>query len=77
MQTIQIEVEDVFYNDMISRGIDIQKEFNKMIKKISYNQDKEKKDAFAILKTPIEDPIAWQKKLRQESDRDIYSEIIK
>ena len=39
MQTIKLEIEDSFYEDMLNKGINIQEEFYKMIDKITYNKE--------------------------------------
>ena len=36
MQTIQLNVDDKFYNDIIKSGIDLQHELKKMIQKAIY-----------------------------------------
>ena len=32
------------------------------------------KSAFGILKNRVKDPVAWQKKIREEAQREIYKE---
>ncbi len=39
MQTIEFEIEDERYEDMIKRGINIKEEFYKMMDKIFYKQE--------------------------------------
>lgn len=39
MQTVQIQLEDNIYQDMLKNGIDIQGELKKMIKKAIYNKE--------------------------------------
>jgi len=34
-----------------------------------------KSEVFGILKGKIEDPVQWQRELREESDRDIYGTL--
>lgn len=49
MKTIQLQVEDSFYQDIMKSGIDIQGELKKLIKKAVYQ--KEHKMASEIVKT--------------------------
>ena len=72
MQTIQIEIKDTLYDDIVKSGINIQTEFNQMVEKIVLKKKKSK--AFGILKNKIKDPVAWQNELREESDSNLYSE---
>ncbi len=39
MQTIKIQVEDSFYDDIISSGVNIQSELKKMMEKIVYQKE--------------------------------------
>ncbi len=72
MQTIQIEIKDTLYSDIIKSGINIQSEFSQMIEKTVLKRKKNL--AFGILKNRVKDPVEWQRELREENDRDIYSE---
>ena len=36
---------------------------------------KANQEAFGILKNRIKDPVAWQSKIREENDRDIYKDF--
>jgi len=40
-------------------------------------RSKPSKKAFGILKNKIKDPVAWQREIREESDRDIYKDTYK
>ena len=39
MQTIQVQLEDAIYQDMLKNGIDIQGELKKMMKKAIYYKE--------------------------------------
>ncbi|MBL0708556.1 MAG: hypothetical protein JJW00_05885 [Sulfurimonas sp.] len=39
MQTVQVQLEDNIYKDMLQSGIDIQDELQKMIKKAIYHKE--------------------------------------
>ena len=39
MQSIQIQVEDSFYQDMLKKNIDIQSELKKMMDKVIYSKE--------------------------------------
>jgi len=39
MQTVQVQVEDNIYQDMLKNGIDIQGELKKMMKKAIYHKE--------------------------------------
>lgn len=39
MQTIQVQLEDNIYQDMLKSGIDIQSELNKLLKKTIYHKE--------------------------------------
>jgi len=39
MQTVQVQLEDNMYQDMLNRGIDIQCELKKMMKKAIYHKE--------------------------------------
>jgi spore coat protein CotF len=39
MQTVQVQLEDNIYQDMLQSGIDIQGELKKMIKKTIYHKE--------------------------------------
>lgn len=39
MQTIQVQLEDSIYKDMLKNGIDIQGELKKMMKKAIYHKE--------------------------------------
>ena len=39
MQTIQINLEDSMYQDMLNRGINVQEELNKLLKKTIYHKE--------------------------------------
>jgi len=39
MQTVQVQLEDNIYQDMLKSGIDIQSELNKILKKTIYHKE--------------------------------------
>ncbi|BFU76938.1 hypothetical protein ALC152_01530 [Arcobacter sp. 15-2] len=39
MQTIQVDLEDNIYQDMLNRGINVQEELNKLLKKTIYHKE--------------------------------------
>ncbi|MEA1955881.1 MAG: hypothetical protein U9N02_05250 [Campylobacterota bacterium] len=39
MHTVQVQLDDSIYDDMVKRGVDIQKEFKGMIKKVIYKKE--------------------------------------
>ena len=39
MQTIQLELEDTLYADVVKKGIDIQAEFKKALYKVLYSKE--------------------------------------
>ncbi len=39
MQTVQVQLEDNIYQDMLKNGIDIQSELKKMMKKAIYHKE--------------------------------------
>lgn len=73
MQQITININPSIYEHIMfflqnlpKNLVDIQNENRTPIKKVS------SKKAFGILKGQINDPVAWQRGIREESDRDIY-----
>lgn len=77
MQTIKLEIEDDFYQDIMQSGINVKRELYKMLEILRTNKVKSdtKKQAFGILKNKMIDPVEWQKNIRNEEDRDIYKDI--
>lgn len=39
MQTIQVDLEDNIYQDMLNRGINVQEELNRLLKKTIYHKE--------------------------------------
>lgn len=79
MQTIKLEIEDDFYQDIMKSGVNVKRELYKMLEILRANKvnlDTEKK-AFGILKNKMIDPVEWQINIRNEEDREIYKDIQK
>jgi len=57
-------------SEELDKIITILKDNTSNIKIFKANQE-----AFGILKNRIKDPVAWQSKIREENDRDIYKDF--
>ncbi len=72
MQVLTIRIDDDYLEIIIGLLKKIPK--NK-IKIIDNDKVEKKSNVFGLLKNRIDDPVKWQRTLRAENDRDIYSEI--
>ena len=63
MHTIQIEIEEPLYKEIIKKGIDIKKELEENIRKIVYA-----KETKASLQNLKEEKLGKLKKLKQHQD---------
>ena len=68
MQTIQVELEDTIYQDMLKNGIDIQDELKKMMKKAIYHKEHK-------IATEINQAINEVKNGKSRPIEDLFSEL--
>jgi len=73
MQTIQLNVDDKFYNDIVKSGIDLQYELKTMIKKAIYK--KEHKIADEIKQGLSEVEYYKQGKINLQDANNLLSEL--
>ena len=73
MQKIEIYIEEKYINKILNI---LNKFKNRGILNIKIDRNLiEENKAFGILKGKVADPVKWQRELRDESERDIYSNL--
>jgi len=69
LETLIIKADDIYIQKIIS----ILENFPKNQIEIRHKKIYKKDSAFGILNGKIEDPMKWQRDIREESDSDIYT----